>query len=141
MTSNDKNLWRASWLGCINQLTSLELQKKSWNDRTHSNPHWSFVEFICCYFDDLVIHENYKYQLDNDWVTQKEYDLIEDWHTALAKYNPPKNDHFDNEAILNDPKWLEIIEIGVAAQNNLASILNDTERKLLTEETDYLKFI
>lgn len=141
MTSNDRNLWRERWLGCINELTSLDLQKKSWLDRTHKNPHWSFVEFMCSYFDDLAINENYKYQLDKNWVTKKEYEIIEDWQIALDKYNSPKKDDYDNEAILNDPKWLEILQIGVATRNNLAKILNDTERQFLTEEIDYLKYI
>ena len=125
----------------INELTSLDLQKKSWLDRTHTNPHWSFVEFMCSYFDDLAIDENYKYQLDKDWVTKKEYEIIEDWHIALDKYNSPKKDDYDNEAILNDPKWLEISQIGVATRNDLAKILNDTERQFLTAEIDYLKYI
>jgi len=141
MTSNDRNFWRERWLGCINELTSLDLQKKSWLDRTHKNPHWSFVEFMCSYFDDLAIDENYKYQLDKNWVTKKEYEIIEDWHIALDKYNSPKKDDFDNEAILNNLKWLEILQIGVATRNNLAKILNDTERQFLTEEIDYLKYI
>jgi len=141
MTSNNKNLWRERWLGCINELTSHDLQKKSWLDNTHTNPHWSFVEFMCSYFDDLAIDENYKYQLDKGWVTQKELEIIEDWHIALDKYNSPKNDDYDNEAILNDPKWLEILQIGVATRNNLTKTLNDTETQFLTQEIDYLKYI
>lgn len=141
MTDNDKNLWRERWLGCINELTSLDLQKKSWLDRTRTNPHWSFVEFKCSYFDDLAIDGNYKYQLDKGWVTKKELGIIEDWHITLDKYNSPKNDNYDNEAILNDPKWVEILQIGIEARNELAKTLNETERQLLTEEIDYLKYI
>lgn len=141
MTNSDKNLWRARWLGCINQLTSFDLQNKSWLDKTHSNPHWSFVEFMCSYFDDLAIDENYKYQLDQGWVTKKEFKLIEDWHIALDKYNSPKNDDYDNEAVLNDPKWIELLKNGVKARNKLAKTLNETERHFLTEEIDYLKSI
>jgi len=141
MTSNDKNLWRARWLGCINELTSLDLQKKSWLDKTHSNPHWSFVEFMCNYFDDLAIDENYKYQLDKGWVTKKEYEIIEGWHIALDKYNSPKNDDYDNEAILNDPKWIEVLQSGRTIRNELTITLNETEKQLLNEEIDYLKYI
>jgi|GEM_PF-5637445 hypothetical protein len=64
MTSNDKHLWIERWLGCINELTSLDFQKISWFNRTHTNPHWSFVEFMCSYFDDLAIDEYYEYQLN-----------------------------------------------------------------------------
>jgi len=140
MTNNDKKLWRERWLSCINELTSLDLQRKSWLDNTHSNPHWTFVEFMCSYFDDLAIDENYKYQLDKDWVTNNEFEIIEDWHNALDKYNSSKND-YDNEAILNDPEWLKILQIGVATRNNLAKILNDTEKQFLNDKIDNLKHI
>jgi len=139
MTNNNKDLWRERWLRCINELTSLDLQKKSWLDKNHSNPHWSFVEFMCSYFDDLVIDDNYKYQLDNGWVAKKEFEIIEDWHIALDKYNSLNNG--DNEAILNDPKWVEILRIGVVIRNELAKTLNESERQFLTEEIDFLKYI
>jgi hypothetical protein len=118
-------------------LTSFDLQKISWLDKTHTNPHWSFVEFICSYFDDLAIDDNYKYQLDKGWVTKVEFEIIKNWHIALDNYKSPKNDDYDNEAILNDPKWLEIFKIGVKMRNELAKTLNETERQFLTEEIDY----
>lgn len=141
MSSNDRNLWRERWLGCINELTSLDLQKKSWLDRTNTNPHWSFVEFMCSYFDDLAIDNNYKYQLEKGWITKNEYEIIESWHIELDKYNSPKNDDSDNEAILNDPKWIETLQIGLTARNELTKTLNKTERQFLNEEINYLQFI
>lgn len=141
MINKEKNEWRKRWLSSINELTSFDLQKKSWIDKTHSNPHWSFVEFMCSYFDDLAIDDNYKYQLDKGWVSKKEYEIIEDWHIALDKYNSPKNDNYDNEAILNDPNWLNILEIGIKTREELAKTLNESERVFLTEEINYLKFV
>lgn len=134
-------MWRERWLRSVNELTSLELQRKSWLDKTHTNPHWSFIEFMCCYFDDLVIDDKYKYQLDKGWISNLEYELIEDWHIELDNYNAPNNDDYDNEAILNDPKWLEILEIGIKAKVELAKTLDETERDFLTKEADYLKTI
>jgi hypothetical protein len=141
MTSSDRNLWRERWLGCINELTSLDLQKKSWLDTTHTNPHWSFVEFLCCYFDDLGIDDNYKYPLDKCWLTDQEFEIIKDWHEALEKYDSPKNDDYDHVAILNDPKWLAILQSGLTIKDKLASTLNETEKKILTEEINYLNFV
>ena len=141
MTSSTKNLWRERWLGCINELTSLDLQRESWFDRTHTNPHWSFVEFMCSYFDDLAIDENYKYQLDNSWITSQEFEIIKDWHESLDKYNSPKKDDYDHEAILNDSKWLEILQSGVAMKSKLAVRLNEKETEILTEKINYLKFV
>ena len=141
MTSDDKNLWRERWLRCLNELTSLDLQKKSWLDKTHSNPHWSFIEFICSYFDELGIDDNYKYPIDNGLLTDQEFEIIKDWHEALDKYNPPKNDDYDHTAILTDPKWLDILQSGLTMKSKLASTLNETEKKILTEEINYLNFV
>ena len=141
MTNDDKSLWRERWLGCINELTSLDLQKKSWLDKTQTNPHWSFVEFMCSYFDDLGIDDNYKNPIDSGWLTDKEFEIIKDWHEALDKYDSPKNDDFDHAAILTDPKWLYILQSGLTMKNQLASVLNETEKKTLTEEINYLNFV
>ena len=141
MQKNDKELWRERWLGCINELTSFDLQKKSWLDRTHKNPHWSFVEFMSSYFDDLVIDNNYKYPLEKGWVSKKEYDIIKDWHEELDKYVSPNNDDYNNEAILNDPKWHNILMIGVIIKDKLEEILSETEKQFLTEKIDYSKYI
>jgi hypothetical protein len=141
MTSEDKNLWRGRWLCCINELTSLDLQKKSWLDKTQTNPHWSLLEFLCSYFDDLGINDNYKYPLDIGWLTDQEFEIIKEWHEVLDKYNSPKNDDYDQAAILNDPKWLDILQNGLTMKSKLASTLNETEKKILTEEINYLNFV
>jgi hypothetical protein len=141
MTKDDKNLWRERWLSCINELTSFELQKKSWLDKTQTNPHWSFVEFMCSYFDDLGIDDNYKYSLEKGWLTDHEFEIIKDWHEALDKYDAPKNDDHDLVEILNDPQWIDILQSGLTMKSKLASTLNETEKKILTEEINYLNFV
>lgn len=141
MTHDDKKIWREKWLSSINELTSLDLQKKSWLDKTHTNPHWSFVEFMSCYFDDLGIENNYKYPIDNSFLTDQEFEIIKYWHEVLDKYNPPKNDDYEHEAILTDPKWLDILQTGLTMKNKLASTLNETEKKILTEEINYLNSV
>lgn len=74
-------------------------------------------------------------------MTKGELKILEDWHIALDKCNSPKDNDYDNEAILNDPKWIEISHIGLVARNKLAKILKESERQILTEEIDYLKYI
>jgi hypothetical protein len=133
MTSVDKNLWRERWLGCINELTSLDLQKKSWLDKTPTNPHWSFVEFMCTYFDDLFPDDNYQYILKNGWITDEELRIISELHEALDKYNSPNNDDYDNEAILNDQKWLAIINLGQSVRAKLKNVLTADEIRILIE--------
>ena len=141
MTTNNKKEWRESWLSCINQLTSFDLQKTSWLDRSHSNPHWSFVEFMCGYFDGLSLDDNYLIPLENGWVTTREFEIIKDWHKKLDEYHSPKNDDYDNEAVLNDPKWIEILQTGVSVRNKLAEILDGVEKQFLIEKINYLKYV
>ena len=141
MESNEKDLWRGNWLSRINELTSFDLQKKSWLDKTHTNPHWSFIEFMCCYFDDLAIDNNYQYPLEKGWLTKKEFEIIKEWNEALDKYNSPKNNDYDHEAILNDSKWLEILRSGVTMKIKLAERLNEKETEILSEKINYLKFV
>lgn len=136
-----KELWRNRWLSCINELTSLELQRQSWSDKRNSNPHWSFVEFMCSYFDDLGIDNNYEYQLKQGWITNTEFESISAWHQLLDKYESPKKDDYDVEAILTDFNWLMIIEEGVKAKNELSGVISDEEKRILFEEIDYKQYL
>ncbi|PKG42577.1 hypothetical protein [Psychroflexus sp. MES1-P1E] len=134
-------LWRNRWLSCINELTSLNLQRQSWFDKRNSNPHWSFVEFMCSYFDDLGIDNNYEYQLKQGWITRTELDTVSTWHQLLDKYDSSKKDDYDVEAILSDKNWLVIIEEGEKAKNELSKIISDEEKLILLEEIDYQQYL
>ena len=134
-----KNNWRTRWLTSINELTSLDLQKKSWLDPKVRNPHWSFIEFMCKYFDDLALDDNYKDPLQSGLITIQEFEIIQEWHEGLNKYNSPKNDDNDHEAILNDPSWLKILQLGLIAKSELTKTLNQLEKKILIEEINYLE--
>ena len=136
-----KNKWREKWLDSINELTSLSLQKKSWLDRTHTNPHWTFIEFMCSYFDDLAINDNYLNLLKNRWITKIEFEIIKEWHEALSQYRSPKDDDYDNDAVINDLKWLEILQKGMQAKVKLSEILSDSEKHILNDEINYLNYI
>jgi hypothetical protein len=137
---NQKELWRNRWLSCINELTSLELQRKSWLDKSNTNPHWTFVEFMCSYIDDLGIDNNYKYQLNEGWILKSEYEIIKSWNELLNKYNSPTNDDYDVEAILADKDWQLIVKEGQKAKNELSKILNEEENQILIEEIDHTKY-
>ena len=134
---NQKKLWRDRWLSCINELTSFELQRKSWVNKSSTNPHWSFVEFMCSYFDDLGIDNDYEYQLKQDWISETEHNTIQYWHKLLGKYNSPTNNDYDVEAILTDEKWLSIVEEGIKVKNELSKIVSKEENEILFEEIDY----
>jgi hypothetical protein len=117
-----KEAWREKWLGSINELTSLDLQGRSWRNGANTNPRRSFVEFMRSYFDDLSLGNNYKYALENGLVTNAEFEIIRAWHEALDAYHPPNN-HEGDEAILKDIKWIDIVVKGYAARQELKKIL------------------
>lgn len=135
-----KELWRNRWLSCINELTSFELQKESCLDETNSNPHWSFVEFMCSYFDDLGIDNNYEYQFKKEWISKKEFETIRKWHELLDKYNSPKNDDYNHKSIIDDKEWQLIIQEGQKTVSVLLKDLSENEIQILTEQIDYTKF-
>ena len=139
MRNREVENWRKRWLSSINELTSIELQRTSWLDKENTNPHWSFVEFMCCYFDDLVIDDNYKYQLENNWITETEYQIILKWHSELDNYEAPSKDDYDVVKILEDKNWLRIVDLGEKVKEKLANQLPENEIKILTEMTDYTK--
>jgi hypothetical protein len=129
--------WRRQWLNCINELTSLELQNKSWLDE-HSSPRWGFVEFMCGYFDDLLINDQeYQTFIDEDWLTKEEFSTIRHWHDSLAQYEPPNNNEYDERAILADPHWIAIVNIGQLAKYALAQMLTPPERQILIRHINH----
>lgn len=131
MNDETKNNWRDRWLNSINELSSIGLQQISWTNISLDNPHYTFIEFMSCYFDDLVLSEDYSKELKQNYVSLKEYKTIEDWHKKLIAYKTPQNDDFDNYAILVDPNWIEIVELGRQSKFMLAEILSTAEKEIL----------
>jgi len=135
-----RKVWRPNWLSSINELTSLRLQKNSWLDKNAPSAHWTFVEFMCSYFDNLGIDDNYKDPLKRKLLSSEEFEIIRPWHEALDKYKSPKNNDYAVNKILEDPSWLEIIEVGIKVKNELSKILSDEEKNILLEEIDHRKY-
>ncbi|MBI3221103.1 MAG: hypothetical protein HYZ44_16445 [Bacteroidetes bacterium] len=134
-----REMWRERWLDSINELTSLDLQIKSWLDKGNTNPHGSFAEFMCTYFDDLSLRDNYQSALNNGWVTDQEFVIVGAWHEALDEYNSPNDDDQDSETILNDQKWLAIVNIGQAVKEKLKNMLTADEIRNLTAEKNVVR--
>ena len=126
-----KEIWRENWLNSINELTDLNVQKQSLLNEKLKSPHWSFTEFMCSYFDDLFGDFNYEHYVSENWITENEYLIIKDWHNKLDKYESPNENEWADNLILNDEKWLNILEIGEVANRNLSKILNANENLIL----------
>lgn len=133
--------WRQRWLSSINELTNFELQNSSWLNLKVRNPHWSFVEFMCSYFDDLVLENNYKDPLERKLISNQELEIIIEWHKNLDQYESPNKNDYDHLSILKDTKWLEIIQIGIVSKNELVKIIDKNERQFLTEKINYFDYL
>lgn len=126
-------LWRKRWLRSINELTSYEYQKVTWNNTLYNSPHFCFVEFMCNYFDDLNIDENYSKTITIGLVSIEEFEIIKEWHFLLDKYDSPFNMDYNDEMILNDEKWIKIVQAGHNMKFLLATLLCQEEKEILLE--------
>ncbi len=134
-----KKIWRKNWLQAINELTSSELQRNSWLDYENAHPHWSFVEFMCCYFDDVFIDNDFHHLIEEEWVSMEVFEKTKEWHILLSDYKPPNDNHYDDEAILDDKEWAEIMNAGFSAKERLSKLLEKEEREILLRKIDHRK--
>ncbi len=124
--------WRTKWLSSIQQFSDEDTQRRLWLDPTNTNPHWSFVEYICCYFDDLGLSDGgYDWAIDEKLLSQEEVAAVAHFHQVADNYKSPTN-NYDHAAILADAKWTEVVEAAKRAQSDLLIHIDDPhERRLL----------
>ena len=67
------------------------------------------------------------------WVSSNEYEIIKEWHKELDDYQPPENDHYNHSAILQDLKWINIVEKGRQARIQLIEIVTEKEMSYLRD--------
>ncbi|MFT5064820.1 MAG: hypothetical protein ACJAXK_000453 [Yoonia sp.] len=108
-----RQIWRDQWLSSIQEFADIETQNRMWLDRSNTNPHWSFTELMCCYFDDLRLTD-YSAALSEGMVTHKEVAAVANFHQMAINYQSPTNE-YDFDRILADPKWLDVIAAALAA--------------------------
>lgn len=125
--------WRLNWLESLHEFSDYSLQLYSWRGGLEpNNPHWSFVEFMCCYFDDCSLSGGYAWAVEDGFVSIEEETAVAEFHQAADQYKPPKNDSYDHGAILQDMEWQVVVELAVAACNRLSSLITDpTEAAIL----------
>jgi hypothetical protein len=134
MSSNheQRRFWWANWLGSIQDFADVNTQRRMWLDIPNTNTHFSFVEYICCYFDDLGLSDGgYQAALTENLVSVDEVAAVADFHRIACDYKNPTDDH-DHEAILADPNWAEVVAAARRAQSALYGLIDDAhERSLL----------
>ena len=125
--TNDQELrrnWRTNWLSSVREFADDETQRRVWLDPFNANPHNTFVEYMCCYFDDLALSDGgYTRAVEQGLLSEHEAEAVADFHRKAAAYHSPTDD-YDNQAILADPNWAEVV---TAAQNAQATLLKSIE--------------
>jgi hypothetical protein len=126
--------WRANWLSSIQEFADDETQRLLWLDTANTNPHFSFVEYLSCYFDGLCLSDyGYEWAIKQSFVSEQEAEAVAAFHEIADAYRSPTDD-YDHQAILADPKWQDVVATAKQAQAKLLSLLKDThERGLLME--------
>ena len=124
--------WRANWLGSIQEFADDDEQRRLWLDPP--NPHFSFGEYLCCYFDDLNLSKGgYEWAINESLVSPDEAAAVAQFHYLADGYHSPTDD-FDHLAILADPKWVAVVEAAKRSKVALLGLIDDpNERRLLTE--------
>lgn len=128
-----RRIWRANWLRLIAQFADEASQRRLWLDPSNSNPHYTFVEYFCCYFDDLGLSTGgYKAALEAGLLSDVEAAAVAEFHKAADVYKSPTDD-FDHVAILADPRWTDVVTAARQACVGLLRVLEEpVERELLT---------
>lgn len=127
-----RRTWRQNWLNCLREFADEDLQRRMWLDPGSRNPHWSYIEFMCSYFDDTLHSRNYDWAIGEGLVTDQEVATVASLHYLLEHHEAPGGDDFDNERILKDQSWAEIVHAAKSSIGELASILKDpAERAIL----------
>lgn len=104
------------------------MQRATWLNLTNANPHYSYIEYLECYFTDLCLSDGYAARVADGFLSSDEAAAASQFHSLLDRYKPP-TDEFDRQAILQDPRWLGVVSAAKATQALLATMINDPEER------------
>lgn len=126
--------WRLNWLGSIQEFADIDEQRAKWLDYSNPSPHYCFIEYMCCYFDELGFtrHDNsYAWAIENNLVSEVEAAAVAEFHQLADVYECPSRDSTEPE-ILADPEWLKVVSAAQNARRQLLDLLNSPrERDIL----------
>jgi hypothetical protein len=121
MTSaNDQTgkVLREQWPAFLDDIADLELQRRTWLDPANRNPHWSYIEFVCSYPDADQLKDG----RNKGWLSPAEAEILLEFRQVLVAHKAPTGNAFDNEAVLNDPAWHDVVRAAQLAQQAIASL-------------------
>jgi hypothetical protein len=117
--ANDETgkILRAQWLGALDEIADLELQRRTWLDPANRNPHWSYIEFVCRYPDADQLKDGQR----QGWLSPAEAKILLEFGQVLIAHKSPTGDDYDNEAIVDDPAWHKVVRAAQVAQQQIAT--------------------
>jgi hypothetical protein len=114
--------WRMLWLGSIDEIANIHLQRAAWLNMENTNPHWSYIEIRESYCEQIGLYDGYSYAISKRIVSPEEANAVREFDELLQKYKPPRNDAYDYRAILDDPNWHAVTEAAVRAVDALLKL-------------------
>ncbi len=139
---DQRHYWRLRWLSSIQAFSDSETQQTRWLDPQERNPHYSFVECMCSYFDDAFMGDENAFdrRIQRGHVTVEEVAAVEDFHALADAYQSPERDDYDNAAILADPEWHAVVDAAEQAKQRLLPLLKEpAEREALMQPLHWNK--
>ena len=125
----ERDRFRRELFDSIYELSDFELQKLTWLrsqplPKDIESPHWSFVEFIECYWDVVRKDDALKEAVNNEFLSTPEADEILPFQRLLDAYRTP-NGAYDHPAILEDPQWQTITSSADTTRKALLKSVSD----------------
>lgn len=130
--------WRRGWLQSLQEIADLDIQKRAWLNPDNANPHYSYVEYVASYFDDLGLAscDGYSDAISEGLLSPAEASAVADFHARFDAY--VGGGRWDPEGILADPKWLEVVDAARSAQARLLALIDDDPEKVaLTQRSPH----
>ncbi|MBI3196452.1 MAG: hypothetical protein HYZ40_02860 [Rhodospirillales bacterium] len=116
---------RCEWFASVQELSDLGLQRRTWLDKSNTNPHWSYVEFCCCYprgdqLDSAFIE---------GWLSPSEFEILNRLGRAIDQYSAPDAGDYNHAAILEDPAWRRVVASAEIARRQLLTLVTNADEQ------------
>jgi hypothetical protein len=127
-SEEDWDLLRRQWFGSVYEIADIELQRRTWLAPPTPSPHWSYVEFCCCF----PTTDQLKDAVEKGKLNEAEFNLLMALGRAITEHEPARGNHYDHPAILADPAWQAVVATAEKTRQELLQIVSDpSERSYL----------
>lgn len=130
-----REAWRERWLDSITEISALEWQRRLWGKV--SNPHYSYVECVTCYFDDTLHGGGYEELVTAGMLSFDEAFAVAEMHLKLDAFSKrlklsAASNSYNHQSIVSDPAWIEVTEAARCARMRLLKLITEpSEREIL----------